>query len=98
MAKQAETSITQAIIARIKELGGWAYHVHGSAMQPAGLPDIDGCLPDGRHIKVEVKTPTGKPSELQKHYVTMFARYGYITGFVTSVEEFNDLIGLDENA
>ncbi len=93
MATQAETAITRAVMARIKELGGWCYHVHGSALQPAGLPDIDGCLPDGRHLRVEVKTKTGKPSKLQLYYLDLFKKYGYITGIVTSVEDFDELIG-----
>lgn len=92
MAKHPETPITESIIARIKQLGGRGWHVHGSMLQPSGEPDIDGCLPNNIHLKVEVKTPTGTPSEKQLYRLRFYARYGYLVGIVTSVEEFDKLL------
>ena len=38
----------------------------GADTVPAGWPDITGLLPDGRFIGVEVKSPTGRQSPVQK--------------------------------
>jgi len=59
---KAETRIVQAMLKYIHKAGGEGYHVHGSSLQRAGEPDIDGSFPHNGgwlHLKVEVKTPTG---------------------------------------
>lgn len=38
----------------------------GGDTVPAGWPDITGLLPDGRFIGVEVKSPAGRQSPVQK--------------------------------
>lgn len=92
MVAKAETRIVQQIIRWVKEHGGTAHHVHGSAAQRAGEPDIDGALPldDGSviHFKVEVKTGTNKPTELQKYRLAEYHRLRYTAGVVTSLDEF----------
>lgn len=87
-----ETLIVRACIAYIKSLGGDAWHVHGSALQRKGEPDLDGWLPDGRHLKIEVKTEYGKVSEIQKYRLDIYKKAGYTTGIVKSVEELKDLL------
>ena len=93
-----ETRIVQAILAWMKENGGDGYHVHGSSLQRSGEPDIDGnmpCLLGGfMHIKVEVKTPEAgpTPSKLQAHRLAEYKKRGYVTGCVTSVEEFKLIV------
>lgn len=88
-----ETDITQAIIAYIKQQGGDAFHVHGSSVQRAGEPDIDGALFDAKrnvwvHLKIEVKTPIGTPTRLQIFRLQMYWSQGYLVGIVTSVNDF----------
>lgn len=95
MSVKSETKITQACIHYIKSKGGDAWHVHGSMFQRSGEPDIDGWLPYGSHLfhlKVEVKTPIGKPSKLQLERLRVYHRAGYVVGIVTSVEELMDLL------
>ena len=86
-----ETDITQAIIAHIKKLGGDAYHVHGSSMQRTGEPDIAGWIPDlgGTALHIEVKTPAGKPTELQAIRLKRYHNSGaFMVGIATSVDDF----------
>lgn len=96
MALKPETKITQDIIKYIKAIHGSAYHVHGSALQTGGLPDISGEYPTPSngwvHLRVEVKTPEGVPSERQIYWLRQYWRAGYLVGIVTSLEEFIILI------
>jgi hypothetical protein len=87
MSAKAETAITRRIIQWIKKQGGDAWHVHGSLLQPAGEPDIDGWLPSewgNIHLKIEVKTVQGKPTPLQLVKLRKYHKAGYLVGVVTS--------------
>ena len=44
---------------------GWYYKVWGGGMQKAGIPDIIACV-NGVFVAIEVKSASGKPSDLQK--------------------------------
>lgn len=96
MAVKEETKITRAVIAQIKELGGDGFHVHGSALQRGGEPDITGEikleLVGWIHMKVEVKTPEGEPTERQLYRLRHYWEAGYLVGIVTSVSEFMKLL------
>lgn len=99
MTQKAETAIVQSIIAYIKASGGDAWHVHGSAEQRGGEPDIDGWIPDyfyperpTYHLKIEVKVPGGTLSPRQLIRLNSYFRAGYVVGVVTSKEEFIDLL------
>lgn len=97
MSTKAETKITQDIIAHIKSLGGDAFHVHGSALQRGGEPDISGEVQVKhtrlwRHLKVEVKTPEGEPSERQLYRLRHYHDKGYVAGVVTSIRELDELL------
>lgn len=90
-----ETYITQSIIEWIKANGGDAWHVHGSSVQRAGEPDIDGAIfwrDEWLHLKLEVKTPTGKPSRLQIFRLQIYWSEGYLVGIVTSIDETRKLL------
>ena len=95
MANGQETKIVRAILKFIHEAGGDGYHVHGSACQRAGEPDIDASYPyDGGwlHLKIEVKTSTGKATNLQIHRLGMYEVRGYVVGIVSSVAELEELL------
>ena len=95
MAAKPETKITQACIHYLKSKGGDAWHVHGSMFQRSGEPDIDGWVRWGErifHVKIEVKTASGIPSELQLARLRVYHRAGYVAGVVTSPEELMDLL------
>lgn len=54
-----EGRIQQGIQRRLAELGVFCFKVHGSALMPAGLPDLICCV-DGQFLGIEVKTPQTK--------------------------------------
>lgn len=88
---KTETSIVRKIKKFVHSAGGRAWHVHGSSLQPSGEPDIDGYL-NGFHLKIEVKTPKGKPTQDQLHRLCDYNKAGYVVGIVTDVYEFINLI------
>lgn len=97
----SETEITQAIIHHLKVIGGNGYHVHGSSTQRIGEPDISGEYPVHNqdtgettylHLRLEVKTKTGRPSKMQLYRLGWYVRTGYVAGIVTSVEDMLTLI------
>lgn len=96
MVTKSETAIVRTLMKHIKSLGGDSYHVHGSQFQRTGEPDISGELPlymgHKMHLKIEVKTATGKASPLQLYRLKSYRAYGYIAGVVTSVDEFDKLV------
>jgi hypothetical protein len=90
--QKPETAITQAILKWLVAQGGDGYHVHGNAFQRSGEPDIDGQIYDKRsrswlHLKLEVKTKEGKPTELQLLRLAHYHRCGYVAGIVTCIED-----------
>ncbi len=97
MAQKPETVITRAIIESIIAAGGDAFHVHGSMFQRKGEPDICGEIEfRGKlfHLKIEVKTKTGKPDPLQVYRLQRYHLMDYVAGVVRSVEQFNYLLHL----
>lgn len=102
MAAKDETAITRSIIAQIKGYyKGDAWHVHGSALQRGGEPDIDGAVklfPDyvqqgaWTHLKLEVKTPVGEPDKRQLYRMQQYWRMGYLVGVVVDEFELHTLI------
>lgn len=57
----------------------------------AGVPDIIVCL-DGKFIALEVKTPKGKASELQKLIIKRINESGGIAAVVRSVNDVKNLL------
>ncbi|KKN27195.1 hypothetical protein LCGC14_0867150 [marine sediment metagenome] len=84
----SEAAIVREIIKQLKKGGGDGYHVHGSALQRRGEPDIDGSYPSSNgkwlHLKIEVKTATGAATSLQLYRLEEYRKRGYITGVVRS--------------
>ena len=57
----------------------------------AGIPDIIACI-RGHFFGFEVKTDTGKPTELQKATIRKILKCGGTAAFVRSVDEVRALI------
>lgn len=101
--EKSETAITRACLKWLKDNGGDGFHVHGSMFQRSGEPDICGEFYSTRlgswlHLKVEVKTPEGHPSQLQLVRMRAYHKRGYVTGIVTSISDLNMLINLYESS
>lgn len=52
-----------------------------------GVPDIQGILPGGRALHIEVKSETGKLSEHQKDFAAMAQKCGALILCVRSLDE-----------
>jgi hypothetical protein len=89
---KSETSITTGIIDWIIAEGGDAWHVSGSMKQRRGEPDIDGFLPGGLHLKIEVKTTVGRPTGLQVKRIRVYKAAGYVAAIVTSIAELIEVL------
>lgn len=88
---KTETAIVRSIIGWIQSNGGDAWHVHGNPLQRVGEPDIDGWIRMAGgvvHIKCEVKVPGNKPTPLQYRRLSNYRSAGYMSVWVTSLEEF----------
>lgn len=60
---------------------------------PKGFPDLFGFRKsDGKAIFIEVKTPKGRPSPEQVHFLHTLQKYGVIAGICHSVEDAEKLI------
>ena len=74
---------------------GFAFKVHGSPMQMAGMPDIlfwcwlfpKAGMPDRLAFAFEVKRPGEKPTRLQTLRMEELAHAGVCTHVVTSVDD-----------
>jgi hypothetical protein len=87
----SEAHITSTIITWIRQQrNGWAIKVHGNRFQ-SGEPDISACI-DGRCIKLEVKTPTGRATKLQMLTLQKWELAGAVTGVVRSLSDVEILL------
>lgn len=60
---------------------------------PKGFSDLFGFRKsDGKAVFIEVKTPTGRPSPEQVHFLHTLQKYGVIAGICRSVEDAEKLI------
>jgi len=85
-----ETKLTHAILAALRERGGWWRKIHGGPSQ-RGIPDILGCY-NGKFFAFEVKMPKGKLTELQAHNIDKIRESGGIAKVIYSVEEAIDIV------
>ena len=52
-----------------------------------GLSDLVGFRPDGRFFALEIKTPTGRPTEEQIRFLDFCLTHGAIAGIARSPED-----------
>lgn len=65
---------------------------------PKGYSDLSGCRgDDGKAIFIEVKTPTGQPSEAQCHFLLSMLHAGANAGIARSTEEALAICGMTDN-
>lgn len=98
----SEKNLQAACMARFREVwGGCPYHAIGTGATQKGEPDIcgsvpidlaDGTITVGRHVAVELKQPSKRPTELQAKRLREYAAAGSLVGWVTTEVEFDDLL------
>ena len=66
---------------------------------PAGFSDLFGVRKsDGRAIFIEVKTPKGRPTKEQKHFLEQMRDAGAVAGICRSAEEAVGLVKEEKDA
>ena len=93
MSTQEETRIKNSIRQHIMVHGGRNSFVHtivAGALQGKGQLDLVGAY-KGVPFMVDVKTPTGQGTVIQKAEVRRARRGGYVAGLVSSIEDFEVL-------
>lgn len=94
--KKAETLIVERIMRYLRRMWEFdGFHVHGNMMQRKGEPDLDGSILWGDewfHLKIEVKTESGEPSQIQLIRLREYWRRGYLAGIVTSEDDIDRLV------
>lgn len=87
-----EADIVRVIMKYLKSVPGcFAWKEHGGIYGTAGIPDIICCY-QGRFYGFEVKTETGKPTELQKATLRKIQGCGGVALVVRSVDEVKTAI------
>lgn len=95
MATKAESRLQRRIqqYIRLQYPDVWLFKVHGGPFQPAGIPDLIGCL-RGRMFGFEVKRPGHEtPSVIQQRTIKRLRAAGAIACVVTSPREALDILG-----
>ena len=88
----SEKLIVNAIIKYLKALDNcFCFKEHGGIYGTAGIPDIICCL-KGRFIAFEVKTESGRETELQKATIKKINKAGGISEVVRSVDEVKEIL------
>lgn len=87
-----ESDIVKAIMRYLKGIPGcFCWKEHGGMYGTAGIPDIICCY-RGRFYGFEVKTETGRPTELQKATIRKINRAGGTAAIVRSVDDVRRIL------
>lgn len=74
----------------VKALGGKAYKLISPGN--GGMPDRLVCLPNGKTVFVELKSPAGRLSEQQKHRIAELKELGQDVRVICSVGEVEEFM------
>lgn len=86
----AEKLFENKIKKYLKDNGHWYLkYWAGAEFTKSGIPDILACV-NGYFVAIEVKAPTGKPSELQKYNICKIIADGGF-GVVVRPDQWNEL-------
>ena len=89
-----EKDITHQIRSVLKTFGIFHYKNHGGLGSAPGLPDITGCLKDGRGFWIEVKTDKGRLSPHQERFIQNINDAGGLAFVARSVDDVIDKLDL----
>lgn len=57
-----------------------------------GFPDVGLYFPGGKHVLVELKTPTGRLSPQQKRSINKLRKQGVVVHVIDTIEAFTALL------
>ena len=86
MGKQPESRLSTKIMKAWRARGAFAYKVHGSEYQLAGVPDISGVY-RGISVWCETKMPGNHTSKIQDYRIQQIRDAGGLVVVAYSVEE-----------
>ena len=89
-----EKDITHQIRSVLKTFGIFHYKNHGGLGSAPGLPDITGCLKDGRGFWIEVKTDKGRLSPHQERFIQNINDAGGLAFVARSVDDVIEKLDL----
>ena len=78
----------------LSSINAYYFKVWGGGFQQSGIPDVI-CCKNGIFIGIELKSSTGKPTELQKHNIKQINKSGGI-GIILFPEVFEEFKTLME--
>ena len=78
----------------LKSIDAYYFKVWGGGFQQSGIPDVVACK-NGIFIGIELKSSTGKPSELQKYNIKQINESGGV-GIILFPEGFDEFKSLME--
>ena len=70
-----ESVFQRRLIKKLEERGAYVVNIWGNGFMKAGIPDLLVCY-KGHFLGLELKTDTGKPSELQLAHLKMIHEAG----------------------
>lgn len=85
-----EKTLQQKVVKLCRKLGILAVKVDSTSTR--GWPDLTLLLPCGTVLFVELKTETGRLSELQKHTIAKIQENKGNVHVIRTLEEFSDLL------
>ena len=86
------SEVTDKIIAYCQQDGSYFLRkIHCGAMQGKGLPDLWGTY-RGMFVCCESKTPVGRLSKMQRHFIRLINRAGGCAFVAASLEEFQSKV------
>lgn len=92
MSRNPETKLTRAILNHLNATPYTrAIKIHSGAFQGKGTPDVLVCY-CGRMVWLEVKTPDGHVSPLQRHELAEWQRVGAYASVVRSIQQVDELL------
>lgn len=86
-----EAAVKDAVLRKIKILGGYCIVKHQTSMGKRGTPDVLACI-KGRFVAIEVKRPGNIPNPDQLGELRRWQAAGALACWVQSVEQFDQIL------
>jgi hypothetical protein len=91
-----EAMLTKSVRQLLKAAGIFHYKNFGGLGSPPGLPDITGCLKDGRAFWIELKAPRGVVSPAQQDFIDRINQAGGCAFIARSIDDVIEGLGLQD--
>jgi hypothetical protein len=86
-----ESAFVKRLLKHLRDKGAFAFKLHGSMFQMAGLPDVVGCY-QGFFFGFECKRPGNTASKLQEYVGRQIVQAGGLFGVIETTAEADGLL------